>query len=544
MLVTISVVLVLLFMRKSILPYSQVPQLSKADIAYATSDPKLTPFYTYPQTLDAFIPVLEGKKGMKYPRTGLVEALERQYQGLPIQESVRRNIEALKLENTFTIVTAHQPCLFLGPLYFVYKALTAINLAEAVEAKTAGQQRIVPVFVLGSEDHDIEEVNKINLFGKQIVWQPGETGAVGSMSTASLAPALEELRAILGESEAAQMLFARVAKCYQEQSTFAEATQALLHEFFGTYGLLVLNMNDAALKRHFVPIIQAELTDQSAFRLVNETIAQLTALGFKAQATPREINLFYLMPGLRERIIQEGGVYKVLNTKLVFSQNEILAEAEQHPERFSPNVVLRPLYQETILPNLAYVGGGGELAYWLERKSLFQHFGLQLPMLVRRHSAIWLDRDAGKKLLKFGFTPAEFFGDTDALARNFVAQQAAGEISLDLEINALKKIFEQVAGKAAAVDPTLEKAVLAESVKAVAGLEQWEGRLARSEKQKHEVALNQLRALKEKLYPAGGLQERHDNFLPYVLKYGAGFIDTLKAQFVPFDPGFLILEED
>ncbi len=294
-------------MRKSILPFPQVPQLSKTDIAYATSDERLLPFYTYPPTLDAFEQILLEKERIEYPRADLVDALSRQYKNLPTQEKVSQNIEALGHENAFTIVTAHQPSLFLGPLYFVYKALTAINLAEAVEARTGGKRRIVPVFVLGSEDHDIEEVNKVNLFGKQIVWNPGETGPVGSMGTESLAPVLDELRAILGNSDAARALFKRVENCCREQKTFAEATQALLHEFFGQYGMLVLNMNDAALKRHFIPIIRAELTEPPAFRIVNETIGQLSELGFKTQAAPREINLFYLMPGKRERILPPSG---------------------------------------------------------------------------------------------------------------------------------------------------------------------------------------------------------------------------------------------
>jgi len=531
-------------MRKSILPFSQVPQLSKSDVAYATSDKRLEAFYSYPPALATFEQILSDKESTIYPRADLVEVLSRQYKNLAPHEKVSQNIEALGQENAFAIITAHQPSLFLGPLYFIYKTLTTINLAEAVETRTGGTKRIIPVFVLGSEDHDIEEVNKVNLFGKQIVWNPDETGAVGSMSTASLANALDELRAILGESDAARALFERVEKCYQGQKTFAEATQAMLHEFFGQYGLVVLNMNDASLKRHFIPILNAELTAQPSFRIVSETIEQLTKLGFKAQAVPREINLFYLTPGSRERIVREEGVYKVLNTDLVFSQEEILAEVELHPERFSPNVVLRPLFQETILPNLAYVGGGGELAYWLERKSLFQYFGLQFPMLVRRHSALWLDRDAGKKLTKFGFTPAQFFGDTDALVRSFVGNNSAGELSLEVEINELKRIFEQVAAKAMTIDPTLEKAVLAESVKVAAGLEQWQGRLLRSEKQKHETTLNQLRALKEKLFPVSGLQERHDNFLPYFLKYGEGFMEALKEHFAPFENGFVILEED
>ena len=538
-----AVIIQPLLMHKSILPFPQVPQLSKSDIAYASGDERLAPFYAYAPALETFKQILHEKAKLQYPRTELVNALKQQYQNLPIHDEVSRNIAALSDANTFTIVTAHQPSLFLGPLYFIYKALTAINLAEAVAQQSTGKHTIVPVFVLGSEDHDIEEVNKVNLFGKQIVWQPEEKGPVGSMSSSSLAEALEELRGILGTGDAGKALFSRVERCYHD-NTFAEATQALIHEFFGMYGLVVLNMNDPQLKRQFIPVLKAELTEQPANGLVNASIEQLLALGFKAQAPPREINLFYLSPGARERIVLEDGVYKVLHTDLAFTQTEILAEVEAHPERFSPNVVLRPLFQEMVLPNLAYVGGGGELAYWLERKSLFQHFGVQFPMLVRRHSAVWFDKDAGKKLVKFGFTPAEFFGDTETLVRSFVANHAAVEVSLEQEISAMKAVFERVAAKAMVVDPTLEKALLAESVKAVSGMEQWQSRLVRAEKQRHETTLNQLRALKEKLFPTGGLQERHDNFLSYVLKYGDAFIETLKENFAPFDAGFVILEEE
>lgn len=528
-------------MQKSTLPYPQVPQLSKTDLAYATGDERLATFYSHPPGLSAFPTIAAQKSISAEVRVDLISVLRKQYDRLPRHEKTNRQIDKLAQNDAFTVVTAHQPSLFLGPLYFVYKALTTINLAEEIE-KTHGLS-VVPVFVLGSEDHDVEELNKAHLFGKQIVWHPGQSGPVGAMQTDSLNDALEELRVILGESEAARLLFERVAACYREQPTFADATQALLHSFFADYGLLVLNMSDAALKRHFIPVMRAELLEQPAFRLVNETISALSQLGFKAQAPPREINLFYMQAGLRERVVLENGVYKILNTPLAFSRAEMLAELELHPERFSPNVVLRPLFQEIILPNLAYVGGGGELAYWLERKSLFAHFSVPFPLLVRRNSALWLDRDAVKKLSKFGFTAAEFFGETDALVRHFIEKNAAGEVSLSAEIRQLHQIFDQVAEKAKNIDPTLEKAVLADAVKAVAGLEQWQSRLLRAEKQKHETVINQLRTLKEKLFPGNGLQERHDNFLPYVLKYGAAFLDELKANFNPFDPGFVILEE-
>ncbi|MFN8301116.1 MAG: bacillithiol biosynthesis cysteine-adding enzyme BshC [Saprospiraceae bacterium] len=528
-------------MHKTLLPYPRIPQLSKTDLAYVTEDAGLRPFYRYKPDIQSFESIIADKSKAQFPRADLVEVLRSQYAGLAETHPVHQQIASLSSPDTFTIVTAHQPSLLLGPLYFIYKAITTINLAEAVQAKSG--KRIVPVFVLGSEDHDLDELNHINLFGKRLEWQPGEHGSVGAMRSDSLGPVLESLNSILGGSEPAQALYERIEKAYTSRNTFSEVTQALLHEFLGRFGLVVLDMNHPALKRHFIPVMREELLDKTAQRLVNATIEQLNQSGFKTQAAPREINLFYLSPGSRERIVWEAGTYKVLNTSLVFSENEILHELEEHPERFSPNVVLRPLYQELILPNLAYVGGGGELAYWLERKSLFEHFGVNFPMLVRRNSVLWLDRDAVKKLHKFGFSTTEFFADTESLLREYVARHAAAEVSLESEIQALKALYERLAQKATAIDPTLEQAVKADTVKATGNFEQWQNRLVRAEKQKHEVTLNQIRAGKEKYFPGGGLQERHDNFLSYQLKYGELFLDALKSNLNPFDKGIVILEE-
>jgi bacillithiol biosynthesis cysteine-adding enzyme BshC len=528
-------------MHKTLLPFNKVSQLSKTDVAYATHDPLLGPFYRYAPDLKSFSEAIEDRKNRSYPREKLVSVLQEQYQPRPVQSPAQENVLALLQPDTFTIVTAHQPALFLGPLFFLYKAMTTIGLAEAAAKQTG--VRVVPVFVLGSEDHDLGELNHINLFGKKLEWNPGTSGAVGAMSTSTILPLIDELSTILGTSETASALTDRIRKAYTGSSTFAEATHALLHDLFGRFGLVVLNMSHPALKRLFIPFMQQELVDQPTFQIVGKTIESLSHLGFKTQASPREINLFYMQPGSRERIVLESGEYKVLNTDIRFSKDEILAELDCHPERFSPNVLLRPMYQELVLPNLAYVGGGGELAYWLERKAQFDHFDLPFPMLVRRHSVMWMDRDVLKRLDKFGFTPEHFFADPETLVRDYVQAHTDVAIEFDAETAAMQEIFNQIEQKAAAVDPTLVKAVRADAVKNIASLEQWKSRLVRAEKQKHEVTLNQIRALKEKLFPGGGLQERTDNFLPYFLKYGDGFLDELKTQFEPLEDGFLVLEE-
>jgi bacillithiol biosynthesis cysteine-adding enzyme BshC len=530
-------------MKKSIVPFVFVPQLSKTDVAYATEDPALKPFYRYSPNLATFREVIQDKTAHVYPREALTELLAAQYSGLENREITAANIAALREETTFTICTAHQPSLFLGPLYFIYKALTTIQLAKAVEDANPGH-RVVPVFVLGSEDHDLEELNHANIFGKKLVWNPeGQKGAVGSMSAQSLQPVLAELKEVLGSGTGAEELWVQVNNAYSGAKDFASATQALLHRFLGNTGLLVLNMNHSTLKRHFIPVIKEELLQQTSATLVNGAIGQLSQAGFKTQATPRDINLFYMKDGLRERIVLDGGRYAVLNTPFEFTQAEILQELELHPEHFSPNVVLRPLFQEMILPNLAYVGGGGELAYWLERKSLFEHFGVQFPMLVRRHSVLWIDKEVEKKLGKIGFQGTELFQETDALIRILITKNTETEVNLSEEKQDLKALYEQLAQKAAKVDATLENAVRAELVKAEAGFEQWESRLLRAEKQKNEVAINQLRNLKERLFPNNGLQERTDNFLPYVLKHGTHFFEELLQNLQAFETGFVVLSD-
>ncbi|MBK8920810.1 MAG: bacillithiol biosynthesis cysteine-adding enzyme BshC [Saprospirales bacterium] len=528
-------------MHKTLVPYPSVTQLSKTDIAYATQDPALAPFYHLAPLPGSFSTAIASRANVPVDRDLLTRVLKNQYEGLPNTAGVHEQLIALGRPDTFTVTTAHQPSLLLGPLYFIYKAITTINLAATVQ-KSTGKQ-IVPVFVLGSEDHDLEELNHIRIFNKTLRWEPGLTGPVGLMPSTTLAPVLEELRPILGESAQAQALWSMLQESYSRFDTFAEATQALLHACFGRFGLLVLNMNHPDLKRRFIPVMRDDLTAHTANKLVNETIGQLHTLGFKGQAAPRTINLFYLLPGQRERIVEADGQYRVLNTGLTFTKTAILEELDLHPERFSPNVVLRPLYQELILPNLAYVGGGGELAYWLERRSLFGHFNIPYPILIRRNSVLWFDKDSIKRSLKFEFPRHRYFEDTEALIRAYIDSHADAEINLQAEIDALRKIYDHLAQKAHSIDPTLENAVRADEVKTVGHLQQWESRLVRAEKQKHEVVLNQLRSLKEKLFPGGGLQERTDNFIPYYLKYGEDFFDALKATLDPFDTGFLVLED-
>jgi bacillithiol biosynthesis cysteine-adding enzyme BshC len=522
------------------IPYAQVPQLSAKDLAYVTADPRLRPFYKYDVSLEAFAQVIEDKKKNATNRAVLVEVLKEQYQLYDTTDQVWKNIESLLNENTFTVTTAHQPVLFTGPLFYLYKIISTINLAEQLN-KHYTDYHFVPFFINGGEDHDFEEVNHATVFSKKVEWQSGESGPVGRMHTASLTEVLQELKQILGDSENAQQVYNIIEKAYTKQEFYGLATIHIVNELFKNYGLVALGTNRVLLKQLFMPIMEQELLHQPSQGLVEATQAELEKAGFSSQAHVREINLFYLREQLRERIVRQRDTYKVLNTDYVFTKEEILAELHEHPEHFSPNVVLRPIYQELILPNLAYIGGGGEISYWLERMSQFVHFGLNFPMLIRRNSVLWLDGGSVNKLQKLDLDVMDLFEETEILIKHYITKNSDGELSLAEEKSALEKLFQTIAEKAKAIDPTLEKAVLAEGAKQIKNVEQIESRLVKAEKQKHETALNQIRSLRDKLFPGNGLQERVDNFMPFYVKYGQEFLHTLKENLNPLEKDFIVV---
>lgn len=533
----------------TLIPYAEVPQVSSRDKAYAREDEALKPFYKYSTEYASFAQIIEDKKQNNTNRDVLVKVLLQQYSKLGMHENVQSNIEKLAAKNTFTIVTAHQPSLFTGPLYYIYKIISTLNLAKKLNTYLPDYQ-FVPVFITGGEDHDFEEMNHVNLFSNQLLWENDEKGSVGAMKTSSLKNVLAELKGILGESENAKAIYELMEQTHTNFDTYSDAALSLVNELFGKDGLVCLNMNQPDLKREFIPIIKDEIFNQASQPLVEAAAEKLNEAGFKTQASPREINFFYLNPQIRERIVfepadqaGENDRYQVLNTEISFSKEELEKEIDNHPEHFSPNVIMRPLFQELILPNLAYIGGGGELAYWLERRTQFEHFKLNFPMLIRRNSAVWIDKGTKKKIDKLGLTSTALFQDTEEIIKDFVKENSEGELNFATEKKELEAIFEKVKNKTIEVDASLGKTVLAESAKQIKSLENLESRVMRAEKQKHETSINQLRNLKEKLFPSNGLQERKDNFMAFYMKHGEVYLETLKDVFDPLEKSFVVIEE-
>jgi len=525
------------------LSYSDFKKIAHTDRSYLTDNPSLRQFFKYDVSLDSFSEVISAREKFNTDRSLLVKMFESGYVDVDATEQVKKNIELLSDQKTFTITTAHQPCLLTGPLYFIYKIASVINLCAQLKEKYPAYQ-FVPVFMLGSEDHDLDEIRHVHLFNKTISYvHEGTPPPVGRLNTSEMAAFVEEYLQIIGESAYAAELAHITKNAFEENITYNTSIIRLLNGLFGDDGLLVLNPDQKAGKEAFKEIIKDDLTQNTSYKLVSETQAKLNENGFKSQAYVREINLFYMTDSSRDRIVYENDMFQVLNSEKRFTLPEILEEADLHPDRFSPNVILRPLYQELLLPNLAYIGGGGELAYWLERKNQFDAYHIPYPMLIRRNSIQWMDKASAQKLQKFGFDSSAIFEKPEDLQNAYIKNNSGIELSLNEEIAEINKVVDGILEKSNTIDATLAGAVNAERAKIVNMIHGLEAKVVKAQKNKFQTALQQIAGIVQKQMPGGDLQERYENFTPFYLKYGKEWIAYIISLADPMDKRFILVEE-
>jgi bacillithiol biosynthesis cysteine-adding enzyme BshC len=468
----------------------------------------------------------------------LVRVLQKQYQNFSVSKATQNNIVALGQSNTFTITTGHQLNLFSGPLYFLYKIISTINLSSELKARYP-QSDFVPVYWMATEDHDFEEINYFNFNGKKFRWNKDSAGPVGRLSTEGLDAVFEVFAKELGSSTNAQKIKDLFQKSYLEHSNLADATRYLANELFSDYGLVILDADDADLKRVFTPYIKDELVNQTSFKEVTTTIEKLK--DYSIQVNPREINLFYIENNLRERIVFENGNYTVKNTNKSFSKEKLLQLVETHPEQFSPNVILRPLYQEVLLPNLCYIGGGGEIAYWLELQSFFNAVQVSFPILLVRNSVLLATEKQIKKADALQLSWADLFSQQYDLVNQ--KTKALSDINLDLSNlkEQLKKQFEALYSIANLTDDTFLGALKAQETKQIKGIEHLEKRLLKAQKRKLTDVLNRIIQLQNELFPNQSLQERQTNFSEFYLENGEDLIPALIEKLHPLEQRFEIV---
>lgn len=525
------------------IPFSSTHVFSSLINDYLEGKGAALDFVQYAPNLEGYRAAIEGRK--KYPinRNLLFEVLTKQYANLPQENAVNNQIALLKEEHTFVVTTAHQPNLFTGPLYFFYKIIHAIQLAASLKAAFP-ECNFIPVYYMGSEDADLEEVGSYNLDLKNYQWATKQTGAIGRMKVDDalllLLKQLESYWTILPQGQNALEI---LKEAYQKGKTISEATLSFVHAFFGSKGLLVLQPDDAALKAAFIPVMEKELLTEFSHEAIQPTIAALSK-DYHVQSEGRAINLFYLKDNLRARIDKQGEQYIVVDTDIQFTQAEIIAELHQYPERFSPNVILRGVFQETILPGVVFVGGGGELAYWMELKNVFNQVGVHYPLLQLRNSFLLMSHKQAEQWSAMQFEEQDLFKPILELEIAYVKKHTNTKLDLQDQIDKLNNVYASIKNEAVQVDASLGAHTENLANQSKAKLLALEKKMLRAERRKQSVDIQRIHRIKKALFPLDNLQERTEHFSTWVGHYDLSWIENIMEHSKGLESRFRIIKFD
>lgn len=508
-----------------LMPYTNTGMFKDLVLDYLNKNQKLKSVYEHEVSIEGISKAIEQRKGFKTNRQVLVDVFKSWYHNHSHRIQIE-NIESLLSENTFTICTAHQPNIFTGYLYFVYKILHIIRIAEDLNREFP-DKKFVPVFYMGSEDNDLEELGQVKVDGVKRTWQTKQKGAVGRMLVdQGLLQVIAELEGQLSVLPFGKELIQKLKTCYCLGENISQATFKFVNFLFEKYGLLVLIADDVRFKVSMTEIFKEDILTHSPFHLVNETGNYLME-HYSVQVNPREINLFYLDGDIRERIVKKGESYAIEQNQKTWSKDALLKELQEHPDRFSPNVVLRALYQEIILPNIVFVGGGAEVSYWLELKKMMQHFKVPYPVIVLRNSFLLADHSIVEKIETLGFSLEDLFMNSHQLMQKFVKVHATFDVELSAEKSKLNDILSEISRKNELVDKSLLQHIAAVQKKVLNMMDNVEKKMLRAAKRRFIDQQRQLEALKAKLFPSNSLQERTENILFFYALYGPGIIDEI-----------------
>lgn len=526
----------------SYVPVQETGYFSKLVNDYVHGDEGLKSFYGFEINDAGLKSAIEGRKAFPVDRELLYTVIREQYEGIELNDAVKANLELLRADNTFTVCSAHQPNLMTGYLYFIYKIVHSVKLAAHLKTLDPNAD-FVPVFYIGAEDNDFDELGHFRFDGKAFDWKTAQTGAVGMMSVDEpLERLIKDLLPLLGPAGVSEKYVRNtILTAYKRGNSIAMATRILINDLLGFLGVIVLDANDARLKRKFVPVIKEEVLRPKAFEIVRQDSDRLNET-YKAQAFFRPINFFYLKEGLRERIEYINNEYLVLNTDLKFSATEMAAEIEAHPERFSPNVILRGLYQESILPDIAFIGGGSEVAYWMQLKNIFHHYGVFYPAVVLRQSAVVLDHKTAATQVKAGLDDHKMFRKTAELVDELVQAEKEEQWSLAAYQETLEQWRSDLSEKYAQLDKNLEGSVQSVLAKVTTQFDILDKKINRAVKKGLEIQVDRIYSFKEHAFPNDSLQERYETFLPHYLNYGQQFFEDLYQHTDPYGKQFLVLK--
>ncbi|PWN68312.1 bacillithiol biosynthesis cysteine-adding enzyme BshC [Chryseobacterium phosphatilyticum] len=471
-------------------------------------------------------------------RNILSGVFEEQLSHVKLSSRQKENLESLKLPNTFTITTGHQLNLFSGPVFFVYKILQTIKTCTYLKEHFP-DFNFVPVYWMASEDHDFAEINHFkteNNFYEINEKSGGPVGRIQISDTYFISEFEKEFNDTVFGTELILML----KEAYKTGNTLTQAIQILVNRLFSEFGLLILDGDSEKLKNEMKEIFKDELLHFSLHKESESKVNFLTEKYGKVQVNPREINLFYLSE-TRDRIEFNGQKYIIVDKNIQFTEEEILTELENHPERFSPNALMRPVYQEKVLPNLAYIGGNAEIMYWLELKDYFTKIKIPFPVLIPRNSMLFVKEKTLGKIEKLDLRIDDFFQNFTAITNQKILKDNSILKLLDEKENLLINNFSELRTSAESTEKSFGNMVKAEEVRQLKSFKRMKKRLLHAEKIKQGELLERLENLFLNVHPSGTWQERVYNFSVFFSDYGYSWLENCLEEMVVQESKLIIV---
>ncbi|MBJ04835.1 MAG: bacillithiol biosynthesis cysteine-adding enzyme BshC [Flavobacteriales bacterium] len=476
-------------------------------------------------------------------RSILVSVLKEQYDNTSFEvetKKVYNNIIKISDKNTYTITTGHQLNVLLSPLFLIYKIITVISYSQYLN-KRIKEANFVPCFWMASEDHDFEEINKIKLFDNHFKWDQNELNfATGSLPSKTILPLLEELKKILESTKFGKKLYKLYHKSISKNEKYTDSIRSILTSFFYDFGLVIIDGNHKNLKKMFVNEFCMEINRGTIYKTVKQT-NELIIKNYKPHINPLVSNIFYLFKGLRSKIIFNGHKYFSKIHQQEWSYEELIKEIKEFPENFSPNVFLRPLYQQKIMPNILYVGGPSEISYWLQLKAAFHQMKILFPILQLRSFFLILSKRQSDFIRKYNLELNDLFLNTEEKIKKIILNLEGVElenfnIELDLFLKSINTKINKLTDLSLSSFISFEKNLIKE-------VKKLDKKILKQHKLSNKMILDQTRLIDKKLFPNNIPQERVDSFIPFYMKYGESFFELLISECSVFANKYTILNE-
>jgi len=522
--------------------YSDIPGHQNLFLDYMYEFENVQKFYSINFRDDNSYPDLFKKVAKRNPglREDLINIILGQYKDFQPSKQTISNIEGLGTDNTIAVVTGQQLGIFGGPMYTIYKTITAIKLSSFLNDKFP-DYNFVPVFWIEGDDHDFDEIKYFNIIDnqnnlKKISYDDGLKEEINRGSTAKIKlnknfdDVFQQVNDTLRENDFKSDVMELLKNSYQSGQTLEYSFRSLMFQIFDEEGLIIFNPGDTKVKEILKPVFEKEIRD---FRAHTDTLvtrsAELEEI-YHAQVKVKPVNLFISEKDGRYSLEPDGKIFKVKNKRISYTEDELLQILTKSPERFSPNVLLRPICQDYLFPTGFYVAGPAEIAYFAQITPLYDYYAMEAPVIYPRASATILEKNIGKVLEKYEISMNDIY-----IEEKLLTHRIMGELSpynLDKLFDDTKRdidlTFDNLTEKLFGIDNNLKDLSDKSRQRVYQTLEQLAGKARQAEERTHETALRQIEKARLSLFPEKVLQERKINFIYFAHKYG---INILKWMF-------------